>query len=621
MGDALTGPRDVGSVAWRHCGSADNGVSNNAFWEWPTPSPAGMLRAEEAQRASKKKKKKKSLTPLLLPETCCNPAWTGGETKQCSMCASPAHMKGKPARYTKHGACESPEAYAQSARHYFYQAPCAPDGLGSNSNTFKVQAAIALRLHMKLIWNQALFISENTPQYVDAHFHLQRSLDDAPGDLFHPLGLGLCAPAAPGNGAVPSAAVLFEKIEKGELIPHVVDDVKFVEIADAIDWIDRVERNLIESQAWVSGKEHVIILRSGCQEVLSWSSYNWWGKVYAQGRRVYRPTMPVALQPLPRHAFAVVVHVRWGDIGILPENEKILIAADSDLPSPIPFAVYTKMLTPLFTKKDQAGKASKPLLTCANAHVIFVAEADERDRNLIQSELQRGEYAKCSSFVFEGITQQDGPASARGVFDALDLFADADVLVGGGRSQFTRLAAALGTPSGVRIMHNADTDWFAGMENVVAPCNDGELCCTRCGTVPCREISAWSTDTLSAPSLFSLSLSPSLFQCLGFVDKDVLANVWDHRREMHRGFIKGCKRVPPANAAKGTPEWWARKFYDETQAEEKAMALETQAMEQRVAARLRKKKKEKRLRAQLQAKATATTRKRKSSRWSFSGIF
>ena len=564
----LTGPRDPRTVAWRHCGG------EKTFWEWPAPSALVTPRA--AVGSGK--------------ETCCTyhgGAEAGGtaahakmkpnDAAACGMCSGPPIERlrtatvcrydaagtlatkrcgPKPSRFGQRAPCTAPEAYAKTARHFLFQASCAPDGLGSNSNAFKIQAFLARKLKMKLVWNQELFISENTPQYIDQLYRVRHPLNEVPGDLFHPLGLDLCAPSVARNGPVATPTQLFEKIEKGELIAHVSDDVKWVNKFEASGWIHTVTQSLLSTPAWKTGVEHVIVIRNGCQELLPWNDHAWWAKVFAQGRRTYRPTMPIALQQLPAHAYAVVVHVRWGDIGVLSPHKKALLANDTELPTPINFAVFATMLNAVFNLPPVGvdAAAARPL-SCANAGVIFVIQADEPDRAMLRTNLRRGRYAKCSDFLYAGMKDQDGSTSARDVFAALDMMADADVLIGGGTSQFTRMAAALGVPSALRIMHNSNADWFEDMRNIVHPCADGK----RVGLFSLRT-------TLYVLLTFSLS---SLH--VGHIDARVLSKAWSERHGGPRSsFIEGCRRIPPKDAPKGSVAWWARQDYEQQLREEKA---------------------------------------------------
>ena len=454
-------PRCRDGVFWRHCGrSTATDRYDHGFWRWPAmTSPKQTATLLDVKRRAKQ-------------GLCCSKSFA----QPCSECSvGPYQKRGQPKmredpkhtiplrfREIAHGRCADPATHRSGRRHFVYQTACPNDGLGANANNFKAGLLVAQALHFKLVWNQANFVSENSPQYVAKDGSLLHPLSDTPSDLFHPLGLDLCAPSVGEHGV--TAHALFDRVAQGQVEALVVSAGTIFETRRGIGaWARDLRRKHDPKYTglWPSPmKERVVILR-GCHMVLGWAHQEWYHDAFEQARAIFRPAIPPSLAVVSPRKYAVAVHVRWGDVsdGVWKSKHNAWMMSPS---------VYDAMVDALF--RDHGH-----VLSCANTQVVFVAQATKRDQVKLKAALSKGVHAPCSSFVLRQFKNLDGPQSAVQLFAALDVFSSGDVFVGGGGSQFTKLAAVLMHPAGLRIVRLATAYDFSGIPNVISTCSSGRI--------------------------------------------------------------------------------------------------------------------------------------------------
>ena len=468
VGDASHAEASRGrGVHWRHCGA-------DRYFRWAAmPAPADVTAPHSLRIAQQRRE------PVRHRTVAPPPAATAPQRHYKVKMDPSSSTKQKPRHF-------SPKP--PPPRHYIYQTDCPPDGFGANVDVAKLALAVALRLNMKLVWNQRSFVSENSPQYVGSNRELNFPLATTPGDVFHPTGFGRYAPAVRDGTTIET---LLARIDSGALRLHVIDAPP----AGGGTAIDGVVRALRRSSTgggtylgggrrsrssrapiWPNGRERLVVLRFcvSIEEFLA-PTQAWVHHAYGAARAALRPMLPSALARMPRTAFAVVAHLRYGDIG-----QASRYGALTSVWNWVPLATYGRMLNAVFGAPPHPG-----IVDCTTARAVVVTQAGPAGEAMLRKELaatKRCEaFEPCTEWAVARLGRDDAETSATAVFAALDTFANADVLLLGSQSAFAKVAAALAPSATVKIVPvpapdrvQFALDW-GGIESIIMACGGGEV--------------------------------------------------------------------------------------------------------------------------------------------------
>ena len=353
------------------------------------------------------------------------------------------------------------------ARHYMYQTDCLPDGLATNLFTVGLTAwQLAWRLHLKLVWNQQHFVSENTPQFRDG-FDVLNRFDAGAGDTFHGLGWGAFPPSVR-----LSAAQLFQKIEAKEVVPlyiakELIGDRVFAlkeELAKSV-----VERAVILQRCADMG---------GMETAVSENVFlgdeppsRWLRNAFQAARRVLRPTHPLWDIAASRSGspsawaphFVVALVMRAGDVQAGTASGSVwgrggAVTEDGLTQFEVPQASDRGVYTAAMAQIIYSGVEG---FGCASARAVVVSQGVAASFAPLDATLK----AMCPDMNDAGhglelelapMSDADAASSARGLWRSLDLISTSDVIVMmNAGSSFGKFALMLSDPAAIKVVPNS----------------------------------------------------------------------------------------------------------------------------------------------------------------------